>query len=417
MEYIVLILLIGFFSSGLFFFSKKEQPEKQDISISNSSAPPNLDIYEKKDATIKFESLPDNIIIDTSTLLEIKDSSVLSHIDNLIPGLIQASTTANIVNQATTQTLYQAIIPASAKLSNSRDMSNALRGFYFGENGIKGHANLVAADQSNVVIQSTFLSSMNVASIIVGQYYMSRIDSELKKIANSVSEITAFQNNEYNSKVSVLIDKIQHMISFQSEILDNPNIRNSKIIQLNSLEEKCEELLKQAGLSLKKSMLLDIQDYTSYESELTKMHNWYLYQKNLLNTLLEILNLEFTFNSGYPSIEYYFSTYSKYLNEVRETQQYLKEWHHAVQKHLEIEIESKRIKRTGLDGIIHRFPGLFNDAQNYRSIPHNIVSLIQSQTTEYSPDFNIPFTDLFAEDVRLISKDGKLYYLPPSGLS
>ena len=106
MEYIVLILLIGFFSSGLFFFSKKEQPKKQDISISNSSAPPNLDIYEKKDATIKFESLPDNIIIDTSTLLEIKDSSVLSHIDNLIPGLIQASTTANIVNQATTQTLY-----------------------------------------------------------------------------------------------------------------------------------------------------------------------------------------------------------------------------------------------------------------------------------------------------------------------
>ena len=75
------------------------------------------------------------------------------------------------------------------------------------------------------------------------------------------------------------------------------------------------------------------------------------------------------------------------------------------------------MKRTGFDGIIHGFLGLFNDDQNYRSIPHNIVSLIQSQTTEYLPDFSIPSTDPFSEDIHLISKDGKLYYLPPSGLS
>ena len=46
MEYIVLILLIGIFSSGMFFFLKKEHPENQNISISNSSAPPNLDICD-----------------------------------------------------------------------------------------------------------------------------------------------------------------------------------------------------------------------------------------------------------------------------------------------------------------------------------------------------------------------------------
>ena len=82
MEYIVLILLIGIFSSGILLFSKKEHPKNQNISISNSSTPPNLDICEKKDATIRFEPLPDDALIDTSSLLEIKDPSVLSRIDS-----------------------------------------------------------------------------------------------------------------------------------------------------------------------------------------------------------------------------------------------------------------------------------------------------------------------------------------------
>ena len=410
MEYIVLILLIGILSGGLFLFSKKEQPEKQDISISNFSAPPNLDIYEKKDVTIKFKPLPDNIIIDTSTLLEIKDSSVLSRIDNLIPGFIQASTTANIVNQATSQTLYQAIIPTGAKLSNSRDMSNALRGFYLGENGIKGHANFIAADQSNITSQSILLSYMSVASIIVGQYYITQIDSKLKKIANDVSTIIAFQNDEYNSKVSVLIKDIQHTTFFQSEILDDPDIRKNQIIRLASLEEKCKELLEQADLSLKKSISLDIHDYSSYESELTKTHKWYLYQKYLLNTLFEILNLEFTFNFGKPSIEYYFSTYSSFLNEVREIQQRLKDWHITIQEKLEIDLNSARRKKyLSLPSIL--------DTINYHSIPHNIVSMIQMQTGDDMSYFETPSANPFSEDVRLISKDGKLYYLPPFSLS
>lgn len=197
MEYIVLILLIGIFSSGFLLFSKKEHPENQNISISNSSAPPNLDICEKKDATIRFEPLPDDVLIDTSSLLEIKDPSVLSRIDSLIPGLIQASTAINIANQVTTQPLYQAIIPAGAKLSNSRDMSNAVRGFYHSSNGIKGHASFVAADQSSIAINSLASSAINISAIIVGQYYMTQINTKLSEIDTVLSKITTFLDAEY----------------------------------------------------------------------------------------------------------------------------------------------------------------------------------------------------------------------------
>lgn len=417
MEYMVLILLVGIFSSGLFLFSKKQQPEKRDISISNSSTPPNLDICEKKDVTIKFEPLPDDIIIDTSTLLEINDSSVLSHIDNLIPGLIQASSTVNILNQATTQTLYQAVIPAGAKLSNSRDMSNAFRGFYHGSNGIKGHANFVAVDQSSIAINSLASSAINISAIIVGQYYMAQISAKLSEIDTVLSKITTFLDAEYKGKVFSLISQTKEISSFKAEIIENEELRLNAIDNINLLKNKCIDLFEHAYFEIDLLTKNQVTDYNGYIDKLYQLQNWYTYQKILLENLYEILYLEYTLHLGAISNERCFSSLSTYIQQSKQISFQLREWHHTVQKYLEIEVESKRIKRTGLDGIIHRFPGLFNDDHNYRSIPHNIISLIQSQTTEYLPDFNIPSANPFSEDVHLISKNGKLYYLPPSGLS
>lgn len=417
MEYIVLILLIGILSSGLFLFSKREQPEKQDISISNSSAPPNLNVCKKKDATIKFEPLSDNIIIDTSTLLEIKDSSVLSRIDNLIPGFIQASTTANIVNQATTHTLYQAIIPAGAKLSNSRDMPNAFRGFYLGENGIKGHANFVAADQSNIAVNALASSAINISAIIVGQYFMAQINTKLSEINTVLSKITTFLDTEYKGNVFSLISQTKEISSFKAEIIENEELRLNTLNSINLLKNKCIDLFEHAYFEINSLTKKQVTDYNGYIDKLYQLQNWYTYQKVLLENPYEILYLEYTLHLGAFSNVRCFSFLSTYIQQSKQVSIQLKEWHHTVQKHLGIELESGRMKRTGFDGILHVFPGLFNDDQNYRSIPHNIVSLIQSQTTEYLPDFNIPSFDPFSEDVRLISKDGKLYYLPPSGLS
>ena len=417
MEYIILILLIGIFSSGILLFSKKEHPKNQNISISNSSTPPNLDICEKKDATIRFEPLPDDVLIDTSSLLEIKDPSVLSRIDSLIPGLIQASTATNIANQVTTQPLYQAIIPAGAKLSNSRDMSNAVRGFYRGSNGIKGHASFVAADQSSIAINSLASSAINISAIIVGQYYMTQINTKLSEIDTVLSKITTFLDAEYKGKVFSLISQTKEISSFKAEIIENEELRLNAIDKINLLKNKCIDLFEHAYFEIDSLTKNQVTNYDSYIEKLYQLQNWYTYQRILLDNLYEILYLEYTLHLGSIPNTRCFSSLSAYIQQSNQVSFQLREWHHAVQKYLEIELESNRMKRTGFDGIIHGFLGLFNDDQNYRSIPHNIVSLIQSQTTEYLPDFSIPSTDPFSEDIHLISKDGKLYYLPPSGLS
>ena len=67
--------------------------------------------------------------------------------NNLVPAFAQAGIAAASAVQAVkagNEVLYRAIIPAGAKLADSRTMKGAVRGIYHGADGIQGHANLVA---------------------------------------------------------------------------------------------------------------------------------------------------------------------------------------------------------------------------------------------------------------------------------
>ena len=128
---------------------KKEISEVPSLVVSN----PLKGKLQKKELAnklvIQMEMLPAEIIADETRLVEITDSKVLAHVNNLVPGLVQ---TGNAVNnavqaiQANGEVLYRAIIPAGAKLTDSKAVEGAVRGFYRGADGIRGHANLVAVE-------------------------------------------------------------------------------------------------------------------------------------------------------------------------------------------------------------------------------------------------------------------------------
>lgn len=91
-------------------------------------------------------------------------------------------------------------------------MEGAVRGIY-GSNGIEGHANFVQVDLRNKAqnICNAVNGTMNIASMVVGRYYMAQINYELKSIDEKNSLIFEFQNNEFYAKVSSLILQIKHM--------------------------------------------------------------------------------------------------------------------------------------------------------------------------------------------------------------
>lgn len=97
-----------------------------------------------------------------------------------------------------------------------------------------------------------------------------------------------------------------------------------------------------------------------------------------------------------------------------DVQEKLSEWHQNTAKRLSIDTSETRRKRDHLDGVIHFLPGLFNDDFNFRSISKDTASMIQVQAIGYVVTHPYDKSNLYQEDVQLIVKNGKVYYLPES---
>lgn len=370
---------------------------------------------------IQMEMLPAESIPDEGKLVEITDSKVLAHVNNLVPGLAQAGVAGNNAVQAAKaggEVLYRAIIPAGAKLTDSKAMEGAVRGFYRGADGIQGHANLVAveAQKGTAVVANTAAAAMGVASMVVGQYYMTQINAELGKISDGISKIANFQDNEFRSRVFSLVAHVKKIADFQVEILENEELRLSKIAQLDSLEEECTKLLGQTNLTLAGYTKKKGLDYDGYEKELKDAQNWYMYQKALLDVLYKISDLRYTLHLGAVSREQCTALLPTYTKQVSDTQEILTAWHENSVKRLSIDTENEKRKRDGFDGFIHLLPGLFNSELNFKAMAKGTAIMIATQTSghEHEEAIQQDNSDLYAEDVQLISKDGKIYYLPQS---
>ena len=255
---------------------------------------------------------------------------------------------------------------------------------------------------------------MGVASMVVGQYYMTQINAELGEISNGISQIQDFQDNEYRSRVFSLVAHVKKIADFQTEILENDELRLSKIAQLDSLEEECTQLLGQANLTLAGFAKKTGLDYEAYEKALCNAQNWFMYQKSLLDVLYKISDLRYTLHLGAVSREQCVALLPTYTKQVSDTQERLTAWHDETTQRLGIETDEIRRKRAGFDGVIHFIPGLFNDDFNFRSIEKKTAKMITAQASGHESLHVVDTSELYAEDVQLISKDGKIYYLPES---
>lgn len=424
MEYAVIgIIVAAIIAVGVIFFIKMRkkpanksldstqllpQEKKAELVSSNESL---------NELVILMEKLPAEKIPAQNKLVEIKDNKVLAHVNNLIPEIAQVRTSAHSAAKAVEKSgevLYRAIIPTGAKLVDSRDMAGAFRGFCRDENNIVKHANLVAvqAEKGTEVLSNVASSAMGVASMIVGQYYMEQINNQLGAISDGISKISDFQNNEYRSRVFSLVAYIKNIADFQIKILENDELRLSKISQLDGLEEECTKLLGQANLTLADYTQKNDLNYVAYEKDVIEVQNWYAYQKVLTDVLYRISELKYTLHMGAVSREQCGAMLPTYTNQVAETQMRLTEWHQQTAKRLKIDTVETRRKRDGIDGVIHFVLGLFNDNLNFRSIEAGTAEMIQTQSEGKQVTYEHDTSDLYSEDVQLIIKDDKIYYLP-----
>ena len=354
MEYIVpAITIIAMIATVIVLIIKSKKKSENDgqeasrLPTINKSGELVTTDNRLQEIVIQMETLPIESITDHNKLVEITDSKVLARVDNLVPQLAQVRNVAQNAMRAARENgevLYKAVIPNGAKLTDSKAMAGAVRGFYRGADGIQGHANFVAqqAQKGTEIVANTASAAMGVASMVVGQYYMSQINAELGAISDGISKISDFQNNEYRSRVFSLVAHIKKIADFQVEILENKELRLSKISQLDSLEEECTKLLGQANLTLVDYSEKRDLDYDSYEKELKEAQKWYMYQKSLTEVLYRISDLRYTLHLGAVSREQCVALLPTYSRQVEETQQRLAAWHNDTTQRLKIDTSEIR---------------------------------------------------------------------------
>lgn len=377
--------------------------------------------FNGQELAITFDDLAALTEQEESQLVEVKDSQLLARIDNAIPGTLQAVANTGAVHAyqeaaKSADQLYQAIIPKGTVLDKSRAMEGAVRGSYRDvANSIKGNASWVAVDgkaANNLATVGVANAAMNVASMVVGQYYMSQINGQLEDINAGIEKLSDFQQTEFKSKVYALVAEVQKSSTFQVETIENDELRNRELSHLKSLEHECAQLLGQANLSLQEISGKKGLDYDEYEKKIGEAESWFQYQQILLEVMYKISDLTYALNLGALSRENSYALYLPYAKQSEGTLAKLNEWHDEHVKRLKINVEEGRRKRQGVEGFFMGALGLFNDNFNYKKMSQSTIARIEHQAEHASTVKGAEEDDLYQEDVRLIVKDGKLYYLP-----
>ena len=154
------------------------------------------------------------------------------------------------------------------------------------------------------------------------------------------------------------------------------------------------------------------ESYNDYENISISLQKWVLYQKTLLEVLNKIAELKFAMRLGTLSIEQCGSLLNTYITQSEHATAMLTAWHENELKSYEVHLDESTRKRDGIDSVIHKIPAMFNEEYAYKAITENVVNVIQNQIASFEKPKAMSNDKLFESDVRMIVKEGKLYYLP-----
>lgn len=301
-------------------------------------------------------------------------------------------------------------------------MEGAKRGIYHGEKGIQGHANLVPADQKQidpslgkeVVAANVAGSIMNVASLVVGQYYMSQINGRLDSVEKSIGKVVEFQDVEYRSRVYALIAAVKKSSTFSIEVMENEELRLRELSYLKERENECAQLLSHANIMLEQLAAKTGLGYDEYEAAVSSADSWIKYQQVLLTIMAEISELTYTLNRGNASRESSYAMLIPYAEQARCSLEKLSTWHEDYVAKYQIDTASSRRRRQGFEAALFAIPALFKDDLHYRRISSRTSKMIRNQKLDSSITGSEENLDFYQEDVTLIMRDGSVYYLLPA---
>lgn len=424
MDYILVIIpsiiIVALIAALVIKSMRKAKPSSEDLIDTVNIALITSEVHEEdivreSGIIIPVELLPVTTEIDEKSLFEITHPTVIARISATIPAAAEAAA-KTITNKALKNVeLYEAIIPSGATLAKSKQMEGAVRGIYHGAEGVKGHANLVKVDPTKISktasVANGVANVMNVGSLVVGQYYMTEINSKLETMTKTIDKISDFQDREFKSRILSVIALVGEISQFSPEIMENDEQRNLKLISLENLKATATELLGQVNITITDITRNNLNpDYKDYQSKVDDFNTLVGYQNVLVTVLEEISKLTYLLGKGAISTERSYSSFNKYLEQSVQTRTLLGQWHDRQVKALRIDLDNERISKVGFEAFIAAIPGLIDDKYKYKGLKQSLVHEISTQIKPMPESSSNP-KQVYDEDAEIIIKDGKYYYL------
>lgn len=421
--WIILIAVLLFFVLGiLFIISRRKMSSPTDgIQITQATVPsvpepPALINEEDFQSIIHIEQLPITTVLDEKKLFKISDKTVIARISQTLP--VSANLAANTTMQNFTQALneqniYKAIIPSGAHLV--KPTKNGIQYGFFDSSAKSGHVVWEKVDLTKMQRVQSFqlgmANVMTVASMVVGQYYMSVINSKLENMTKNIEKIGDFQEKEFQSRILSLTTSVEEVSQFSAEILEDNDQGRDKLDTLENLKKTTTELLGQVNLTINALNNTNPKPkYKEYLSIVDDFQKLSVYQEVLVNALAEISKLIYLLGKGVISIEHSHYSFKKYLGMSSATRVSLCEWHDNQNKKFGINVDLEWKKRSGLKKIVMQ-PGIyFDDKKMFEDVPKSLVHKIKHQTKEL-PVWDSEAKDFYNEPVVIVIKDGQYYYL------
>lgn len=423
----LLIILVAFIILYIFQNKKKKGASSSDIvkveEENNYLLPVQLD-------TDLFMTVNELSVIEQPTenkLIEIKDSKLIARINEAFPHIgqlilnsqnlknnVQMAQQINDFNNQYGGKLYEAIIPANTKLFNSKSMQGAVRGGYLDINKQTKQANFMPIDTLNAsdvnTVANLTASAMNVASMVVGQYYMAQINDKLGSIQNDISDIKSFLDDERISKIQQLVINVSVIIKHQDEISTNDAITDKELQKLYDYEEEAGNILAHVNKDISNIIGKEsTKDFANYKENTEALDKLLKEQEVLIKAMNQISSLKYILYHGSASTEYCYARFNIALNQSSVIKEQIKAYQNKETKAIEVDLDKARYRKSYfLDNVIQPVLEVIDDNMNYINLEEGLLNKIRKQVS--NEQLQTIELNVYEEDTKLLIKDGKMYY-------
>ena len=370
-------------------------------------------IFKKKNNEVEeLGSLPIDEVDEDSLkdyeLFKIDDPQTLTKIAESIPTLAKQAN--KVILKKNKPTLYTCDIDLSDLVKSSDGKS--YRAIKMGKDGIEKNAKLQVFKDKKL-INSVGASAFQVASIVVGQHYMTEISESMKDISSNINDIVEFQNIEFQSQVKTLLRDIASITNNQSEIISSDELRKQEIMNLNRYEHDAEKLLEQATDMINNFTKKKIDEAKDYFKKVNELSLWLSLQKSLFQIIEKIADLKYVLNLGAASLDYCKNKINDYFTLVNDSLKRLSSWHAQEIALLNVDTSNLEYKRNKwynkLMSKAAETIKVSDKAINYVKIDEGLVKKIVEQT-RYDVIEIESSRDSFYEPFKIVMKDGEYYY-------